>query len=252
MNDEAKIFQIRDLWNILKLLNNKLLNQNVYQSMSRTLPLFLICLVPLLSFSQVGINVKGILGQSKTLDTFLIAQDGAQVSIEYNFRLKQKRLEFRPGLGYRRTVSSTNEEGYISSIDFDMNTAIYPFDFPGDCHCPTFSKSGKLFKKGFFIEFNPGVGLQGLTRQRGDPDHPPKELSTDTHLQWKIGGSIGLDIGLSDAFTLTPLLSMTYLTSSEWNGLRRDGTPGVLKDYSYYSAGVRLTKNHDDNRRRRH
>ncbi|MEP6795227.1 MAG: hypothetical protein ABJB16_12930 [Saprospiraceae bacterium] len=220
--------------------------------MTRWFTLLLIFCLPCLCSSQVGLNVKGLFGRSKTLDSVNISQDGLHASIEYNFRLKQKRIEFRPGLGYRFTLGGAEHEAKIRSIDFDMNTAVYPFDFPGDCHCPTFSKSGKLFKKGFFIELNPGVGLQSLTRQRGDPDHPPKELSTDSHIQWKIGGSVGLDIGLSDAFTLTPLLSMTYLTPSEWGGLKRDGTVGNLKDYSYYSAGIRLTKNHDDKPRRRH
>ncbi|MEO6132940.1 MAG: hypothetical protein ABIQ02_13920 [Saprospiraceae bacterium] len=236
----------------LKNLNTKKLNHYVNPDMTRWLSLLLICAIPWLSSGQVGLNIKGILGQSKTLDSVHIAQNGMQVSLEYNFRLKQKRLEFRPGIGYRTTFNSGDREGNISSVDFDMNTAIYPFDFPGDCHCPTFSKSGKLFKKGFFIELNPGIGYQTLTRQRFDPDLPPKEVITDHQVQLKIGGSIGLDIGLSDAFTLTPLLTMTYLTPSDWDGLRRDGSTAPVKDYRYYGAGIRLTKNHDDKRRRRH
>lgn len=233
-------------------LYNKLLKPIVKANMLRYCSLLLILMLPCLCFNQVGLNVRALMGQSKTLDTVNISQDGIHASVEYNFRLKQKRIEFRPGLGYRFTWNGSSQDGYFRSVDFDMNTAIYPFDFAGDCHCPTFSKSGDLFKKGFFLELNPGVGYQLLSRLRSDPDDPARLPIRSKNVEWKLGGSVGLDIGLSDLFTLTPLLSATYLTSSKWDGLRSDGNAGQLKDYLYLGAGIRVTHHHDDNRRRRH
>lgn len=225
--------------------------RGVMQHMANWFSILLLLSIPFLCASQVGLNVKGFIGQSKTLDTVHISQDGLQASVEYNFRLKQKRIEFRPGLGYRFTLNGNKSEGNISSIDFDMNTAVYPFDYAGDCHCPTFSKGGKLFKKGFFFEFNPGVGYQLLSRLKSDPDDPSRLPIRSKNLQWKLGGSVGLDIGLSDKFTFTPLLSISYLTASKWEGLRSDGSEGQLIDYSYFGAGIRITHNRDDHKARR-
>jgi hypothetical protein len=230
--------------------NNSLLS-TVIHPMARYSYCLLVLLFPSFCFSQVGINVKAFLGQSRTLDTVLISQDGVQASVEYNFRLKQKRIEFRPGLGYRFTWNGAQENGYFKSVDFDFNTAVYPFDFAGDCHCPTFSKGGDLFKKGFFLELSPGVGYQTFTRVKSDPDDPSRLPIQSKNLIWKLGGSAGLDIGLSDPFTLTPMLSLTLLSASDWEGLRNDGSKGNLKDYMYLGAGIRLTYNTDENHRKR-
>lgn len=252
MIDPAKIFQFKDLMSKLRMPDNKLIKPNVKKNMTRWLSFLLFASLPCFGFSQFGLNVKAFKGQSKTLDTVNISQDGIHASVEYNFRLKQKRIEFRPGLGYRFTLNGANQDGYFTSIDLDLNTAIYPFDFAGDCHCPTFSKSGDLFKKGFFLEINPGAGYQILSRLRSDPDDPARLPIRSKNIEWKLGGSVGLDIGLSDRLTLTPLLSATYLTASEWDGLRSDGSVGEVKDYAYFGAGLRITFNQDDKRRRRY
>jgi len=250
MKERAKIFQIKDVSGKRLCRHNKAECQAVKVNMSRWFCILLISAVPCFGYSQYGLNIKTFFGQSETLDDVNISQDGLQASIEYNFRLKQKRIEFRPGLGYRVTWNSSNYDGYFISYDFDFNTAIYPFDFGGDCHCPTFSKSGDLFKKGFFLEFNPGVGYQFLNRLRTNPDDPSKLPIKSNNMVWKIGGSAGLDIGLSDQYTLTPLLSYTLLTSSEWEGLNTDGSTGQLDDQVYLGVGVRITRHQDDKRRR--
>ncbi len=219
--------------------------------MTRWYSFLLISSLPCFCSGQIGLNVKTLFGQSKTLDTVNISQDGLQASVEYNFRLKQKRIEFRPGLGYRFTWNGSNDNGYFKSFDFDLNTAVYPFDFEGDCHCPTFSKNGNLIKKGFFLELNPGVGYQILSRLRSDPDDPDRLPIRSKNMVWKIGGSAGLDIGISEQFTLTPMLSGTLLSSSQWEGLRTDGSAGQLKDNIYLGAGIRITYNSGDKRRKR-
>ncbi|MDQ3017596.1 MAG: hypothetical protein M3R25_12880 [Bacteroidota bacterium] len=219
--------------------------------MVRWLSLFVITAFPCLCFCQLGINSRYLIGQSRILDTVGMSQNGVHTSIEYHMRLKQKRLEFRPGLGYRFTFNSPDLNGNLTSYDFDFGTAIYPFDFAGDCNCPTFSKQGTLVKKGFFFELIPGAAYQILKRVRSEPNDPSKLPIRSKNLVWKLGGAAGLDIGLSERYTVTPMLSATYLSSSEWEGLNADGSSGKLDDFVYLGAGLRLSYNADDNRRRR-
>ncbi len=251
MKDGAKIFQIKEAGRKLAGFYNKAFSDAVKFNMTRWLSFLLILAFPYFCTGQIGLNVKALFGQSGTLDAQNISQDGMQASIEYYFRLKQKRIEFHPGLGYRFTWNTSDTDGHFNSVDFDMNTAIYPFDYAGDCHCPTFSKGGDLFKKGFFLELDPGVGYQMFTRLRSDPDDPSRLPIHSDNVVGKIGGAAGLDIGLSDFITVTPLLSMTYLTSSKWEGLNKDGSAGQLKDYMYLGIGLRVVYRSDGKRRNR-
>lgn len=213
--------------------------------------LLLFILSPFASFCQYGVQIKHLFGKSDLLDTANISQNGLHTSLEYSFRLKEKRVEFHPGIGYRFTWNSATSDGYFNAFDLDLNTSIYPFDFGGDCDCPTFSKEGNLIKKGFFFEVSPGISYQILHRLRSDPDNPSKLPIRSKNLLWKIGGAAGLDIGLTEQYTLTPMLSATLLSSSDWEGLRQDTSTGNLDDYIYLGAGIRLAYKADPKRRRR-
>ena len=213
--------------------------------------LFLLIALPCFVYGQVGVNAKYLFGKSDILSDGFWNQDGPHVSVEYNFRLKEKRLEFRPGVGYRATGKGNTRDGHISGIDLDLGTAIYPFDFGGDCDCPTFSKDGNLVKKGFFLEAIPGASYQTLTRtalESGDPSRLPIRSK---NMVFKLGGAVGLDIGVSDMLTITPLFTMTWLSASEWEGLNEDGSEGKLDDQRYFGPGLRVTYNSDDKNRRR-
>ena len=221
--------------------------------------LLLLILCPLASYGQFGVNVKYLFGQSETLDTENLSQDGIQASLEYSFRLKQKRIEFHPGLGYRFTFFKEGNyfvedetHGYFNSIDLDFNTSIYPFDFAGDCDCPTFSKDGNIIKKGFFIEVSPGLAYQTLHREYyySDPGAPEVPI-VSSNLLWKLSIGGGIDIGITETFTLTPLFSWTKLANKEWEGLDAYGGDGTLEDQTYLSAGLRFTYKPDPKRRRR-
>jgi len=209
--------------------------------MLNRLALIALCLAPIALFAQYGVNVRYQWSNNPMLDTAQVSQNGVQGSLEYHFRLKEKRLEFHPGIGYRTTFNQADLTGYFNSIDFDFATSIYPFDFGGDCNCPTFSKDGELFKKGFFLEAAPGIGFQAFKRLRSDPDDPSKLPIRSKNVVLKLGGAIGLDIGLSDQFTMTPMLSATMLAAEKWEGLRLDGSPGTLDEMVYFGVGMRLT-----------
>ncbi len=224
---------------------------HVFSNMTHRLLLLGFLLLPVLASSQIGINYKYIIGKSDFLSANGISQDGHQYLVEYNFRLKQKRLEFRPGAGYRYTFGGNLRVGHFNAYDLDLGVAIYPFDFAGDCHCPTFSKEGKLFKKGFFLEVIPGVSLQKFTRTEIEPNSSVPIPIEDQQMIWKIGGALGLDIGISDMITITPMVSLVKLGSADYEGLLSDGGAAKLEDYSYLAPGIRLTYHPDEKRRRR-
>lgn len=251
MNESVKIFQIEKAWSLLRTVQNKSCELNVKPRMIRCCSLLLLLCFPLISYCQIGVNVRYLFGQSDILEQEEISQNGVHAAAEYHFRLKNKRLEFHPGLGYRFTFNSDAYQGYLTGFDLDLATAIYPFDFGGDCDCPTFSKQGNLIKKGFFFELIPGLSYQTLTRLRSEPDDPQNLPIRSKNLNWKLGGAAGLDIGISEHYTLTPMFSVTMLSASEWDGLKKDGTSGRLDDYMYLGAGLRVIYSSGDKRRRR-
>lgn len=251
MNEAAKIFQFGLGSRLLSTIQNKSCELNVKARMIRCCSLLLLIFVPVLSYSQAGINIRYLIGNSDILDQEEISQNGVHASLEYHFRLKEKRLEFHPGLGYRFTFNSDAYQGYLTGYDVDLAASVYPFDFGGDCDCPTFSKQGNLIKKGFFFEIMPGLTYQTLTRNRSEPDDPQKLPIRSKNVNWKLGGAAGLDIGISEHFTMTPMFSVTWLSASEWEGLKKDGTSGKLDDYIYLGAGMRIIYNSGDKRRRR-
>lgn len=241
MIDSAKIFEIKDPMEKPGRPDTIRNWADVKKNMAKWFTLLLISALPGFCQGQFSLNARYTLGRSDVLSAATINQDGQHISLEYNFRLKQKRLEFRPGIGYRSTFSGKFGDGQFTAFDLDLGVAIYPFDFAGDCHCPTFSKEGELFKKGFFIEVTPGVSEQKFERVDSRlSDHLPLPIQSK-NLVGKIGGSAGLDIGILRQLTLTPMISATLLTSTDWDGLNADGSSGKLDDYLYYSFGLRIT-----------
>ena len=207
--------------------------------MIRSITIVALVLVPFLSFSQFGINARYLTSNTAGI----VSQNGFLAGIEYHFRLKSNRVEFHPLFGYRRSF----EAGYgshLTSFDFDFNTAIYPFDFEGDCNCPTFSKQGTLFKKGFFLEFQPGIGYQTIYITHLENEH-------SSNVVFKLGGAAGLDIGLSDQYTLTPFISGTTFISGEWEVLKENlpSGGGKLDDFIVFGAGIRLSYSSEDSQR---
>ena len=203
--------------------------------MSVRLAFLFLVFAPVLAFSQYGINARYISGNSGTG----ISQKGFHAGLEYYFRLKTHRVEFHPMLGYRHTFENDMAPGYLSSIDFDFNTAFYLFDFEGDCNCPTFSKQGTLIKKGFFFELQPGVGYQTIFLND----------AKSSNMVLKIGGAAGLDIGLSDQYTMTPFVSGTKIFSGEWDVLKENGQNGKMDNFLVFGAGIRFSHSSEETKR---
>ncbi|MBK7337734.1 MAG: hypothetical protein IPJ00_16940 [Saprospirales bacterium] len=147
-------------------------------------------------------------------------QNGYQFGVDYWFRLKDMRIEFLPELRYAKYTAepvSDFDEGMFhwQSMSFHWTTNVYPFDFFGDCDCPTFSKQDPIFKKGLFLQLSPGAHF---LRQWYSSEKSLILFADQKSLVYSLGLGIGLDIGISDWITLSPFGRITRIFGGEWNG----------------------------------
>ncbi|MEM9821521.1 MAG: hypothetical protein AAF985_10635 [Bacteroidota bacterium] len=173
---------------------------------------------------------------------------GWGVGIDYWFRLKNKRVEFLPELNYSAFSKNwSNSEGVTGKLQsrflsLYFNTNLYIFDLAGDCDCPTFSKDGDIMKKGFFIQISPGISFL----QNQYQDLVASNTQDDNALVPSIGIGAGLDIGLSDFLTITPIVSYRYHFGAEWTNFHTyfGDQPLVAADNTtnigMFSLGFRL------------
>lgn len=156
-------------------------------------------------------------------DEFL--NTGIKIGVDYWLSLKNKRLDFVPELSYSRfkTDFSSPANSYSANfIGFNVNTNIYFLDFAGDCNCPTFSKDGNLIKKGVFIQVSPGISFIQQKQEISffdAPGSPAMAEENSSTTAFNIGVGLGLDIGLTDFITITPLVKYSYFTKTDWEGL---------------------------------
>lgn len=172
----------------------------------RALYAVLILCFGLPAYGQFGVtgfyNVNRVTSSEFDVGDFSEYPDAAEVAIHYWFRLKRKRVEFQPTLYY---VSAVEDFPLSESFGFQFKTNIYPFDFGTDCECPTFGKQGPQLQKGLFLQLSPGIA-----RHRQElPGQPEESYFVPT-----IGAGIGLDFGVSNLLTLTPIVSLRHTLGS--------------------------------------
>ncbi|MCF8246834.1 MAG: hypothetical protein K9J37_00920 [Saprospiraceae bacterium] len=162
---------------------------------------------------------------------------GWQVGADYWFRLKKRRIEFSPEISFSR-FKADFESGKLDHtvFGFHFNTAVYVFDLASDCNCPTFSKDGNFFSKGFFIEVSPGVIL---ARNKLEALNSADSLIKLSESEIVFGGSLGagVDFGFSDLFTITPLFRFHYYPNLAWKEGFKD--PGLQADLTQVFLGIR-------------
>lgn len=145
--------------------------------------------------------------------------NGIQFGVDYWFRLKNYRVEFLPELSYSRFARIYNvdegKEDYFTSqfLGLHFNTNFYIFNFKGDCDCPTFSKEGNSLEKGFFIQLAPGVDYIFNSYTSDDESQKANDIVPS------IGIGIGVDFGLTDLLTVTPMVKIHHYFGAEWEGL---------------------------------
>ncbi len=135
------------------------------------------------------------------------SQHGIDIGLHYWFRLKNKRLEFFPEISYAALNQGQSETAEAlpytyRRIGVRIPARIYPLDFASDCDCPTFSKQNDLIKKGFFVEVAPGYFYDQSWISLIDRE--------DSHGQAEVSVGVGLDIGINDLITVTPLVSYAW------------------------------------------
>ena len=162
----------------------------------------------------------------------------SSLGLDYTFRLKNKRLEFYPELSYTKTESfgypGLNQNlHHTTSLRLVWNTQLYPLDFGSDCDCPTWSNSNDFFKKAFFVFLAPEIGSQNHL----DYTEGGNKIKSNSGLIFGISGGVGLDIGFSDFFKISPILRYGYLASTTWNAF--NGTD-LADDTQFYGAEIRF------------
>jgi outer membrane protein W len=162
-------------------------------------------------FNNLNIEIN----QSLTAETFNERTNGWTFEGAYWFRLKDYRVEFYPGIGYSQFTSNNNilfEEDQLKLKHLFWGVRVYPFNFEDDCMCPTFKKQGGLFEDGFFLSLTPHfIFTEQITRFSNLEDQKVKSNTYLTDL------GAGLDIGVSEFFTLTP--EVRYRFSGNYNSV---------------------------------
>lgn len=161
---------------------------------------------------------------------------GYAAALNYWFRLKNQRIEFLPEISYEKYEATSRTSSVEHRIlGFYFNTNVYPFDFKGDCNCPTWSKSGNFFSKGFFIQVSPGV-------QYFNNRFTADVLYEDETFGWTIGAGAGIDLGVTEFLTITPIIKTYYSPGINWSNLPDLYSNPVSADSSIRQlyAGIKL------------
>lgn len=163
---------------------------------------------------------------------------GWQAGVDYWFRLKKRRIEFAPEIVFSK-FHQDYDGGKLnhSMVGIHFNTEVYILDLASDCNCPTFSKDGNFFSKGFFLEVSPGVIL---ARNELEAINSAGSVINLSEKETAFGGSVGagLDFGFSDLFTLTPLFRFHYYPNFDWKEGFKD--PGLQSDLRQLFFGLRV------------
>ena len=182
-------------------------------SMFRKLFLIMLLFYSFQVHSQVGAGA-GFVQWNTDWDDVLEKDDPTNsplVFIDYWFRLRNKRVEFLPTVFFQQS----NDWPYdYNRYGIQWNTNFYPLDFGDDCNCPTFSKQNETFKKGFFIQLSPELGVWNLELKHDDI--LDNDVKLEKSFQFSIGAGVGLDIGLSELITLTPIARYRYSLPLKW------------------------------------
>lgn len=142
--------------------------------------------------------------------TIELPGNGLNFGLDYRIRFKKVRIESYPTLAYNRL--NTGDNFYSNLISFSIDNHFYLFDLDGDCDCPTWSRNGELFNKGFYLVLSPALVYAQLAQ-----DIPEGErLMPLNSTIYNIGVGAGLDIGLTEQLTITPEVMFRYFSDVEW------------------------------------
>ncbi len=188
------------------------------------------------SYSQFGVRVKYQNSRYADLEQKIatnlnenggVWNIGFEAGLDYWFRLKKQRIEFMPEASIGRSVSTFSKATLIDAVanfyQFQVHTHFYPMDFKDNCNCPTFSRQGAGFEKGFFIHITPGLMYQQATFNFDERAIKKAVEPKFDQTVLKFGVGAGVDIGFSDLFTLTPIVSYYMATPLQYDFIGENG-----------------------------
>lgn len=176
------------------------------------LPFFL--LLSLSVSAQLGVQATANFNQARDVFQTGIGtvegpdfEVGSEVALNYWFRLPKQRIEFLPTV-YYATAGVEASESSLAEYGAQMKVNVYLFDFLGDCDCPTFGKQGPQLQKGLFLQLSAGYAFYDFKS-----DENVDLISQENGNGATFGAGVGLDFGLSNLVTLTPIASVRVGTS---------------------------------------
>lgn len=214
------------------------------------------CILTSAVFAQFGINLGYRINGETDWQPFVMKENflGAapKIGIDYWFRLKKVRVEFSPEVNFSQfkdDYSPNLDDNYdfkANVFGLHLNTNIYPLNFKDDCNCPTFKKDGQILDKGFHFILSPGLNYYDL--KINDDSYATSDLV------FSAGLGVGLDVGLTDYITLTPMVMYNRQFGVTWENLDQalgylDGLPegaSTTTDINQLFFGARLRIRFDE------
>jgi len=201
--------------------------------------------------TQVGLRKKYNIQQVKNWQDALherfattesLYPQSYELGVDYWFRLKKRRVEFMPEIAYTASTTTYNnavlDQFNLQMFSFNFNTQLYALDMGEDCDCPTFSKQGPAINKGLFFHVTPGISYFNASGTTVPISSFALAPSESNGVIFKIGGGIGLDLGVSDFLTITPIASYYFHTPMTWDQLRSvngelQESKNILKQFQF-------------------
>ena len=187
---------------------------------------FTLCCFSNYLFAQIGYIQGTAWASAPDWEAILLprTEDGQLLDRNYTFELDYRlrpiadyRIEFFPTFAYTRTNGEARSTNLgLQQAEFQLRTNIYFLSLEADCDCPTFSREAGLLKKGLFFQVAPGIARTTGKLEAGSL------LSEFSAVGFRLGAGLGLEIGLSDYFTLAPVVRYDHYFAMEWDDLAAD------------------------------
>lgn len=217
------------------------------------------------SFSQIGINGQFVFTEIINDGQYIYSRDetwsysgngtsgsirelydrGWVIGFDYRLRSRNYHIEFQPELSinHRDRNDGTVIQNTSTLINLFFKTNLYFLDIYDDCNCPTSSNKSPFLKKGLFFQIAPGISFWDL---KYDGYHNIVHINR-TSVPLSIGGALGLDMGINNHLTISPILGVRYFPKVRFKG--HTGLPGqpsldkiitMRGDPLFFSAGLRI------------
>ena len=139
--------------------------------------------------------------------------------------------------------SQDYDQKIVDLKSFNLKTNIYFLSLEADCDCPTFSRDAGILEKGLFVQIAPGISYFQSKAEAASL------VSEGNGTNFKLGLGLGVEIGLSDYLTITPIVKYNRYFNVDWEDLTNQmaniSQQEVTFDYdkstiNQFYAGIRI------------